>query len=100
MWYNFKNYHMYKTFTQNDLIRFLYNEMTSEESILLIDALLNDLNLCDTYYELKSSMNLLDSEPLLLTPSNFSLANIKSYARGFSSKPSNILTELIWFSIS
>ena len=33
---------MYKTFTQNDLIRFLYNEMTSEESILLREALLND----------------------------------------------------------
>ena len=47
---------MYKTFTQNDLIRFLYNEMTSEESILLIEALLNDSDLCETYYELKSSM--------------------------------------------
>ena len=47
---------MYKTFTQNDLIRFLYNEMTSEESILLREALLNDSDLCDTYYELKSSI--------------------------------------------
>ncbi len=79
---------MYKTFTKNDLIRFLYNEMTLEESILLREVLLYDSDLCDTYYELKSSMNLLYSEPLLLTPSNFSLANIKSYARVFSSKPS------------
>ena len=53
---------MYKTFTQNDLIRSLYSEMTSEESILLQEALLNDSDLCDTYYELKSSMDLLDSE--------------------------------------
>lgn len=65
---------MFKTFTQNDLIRFLYNEMTLEETILLREALLNDSDLCDTYYELKSSMNLLDSEQLLLSLSNFSLA--------------------------
>ena len=87
---------MYKTFTKNDLIRFLYNEMTLEESILLREVLLNDSDLCDTYYELKSSMNLLDSEPFLflLTPSNFSLANIKSYARGFSSKPSKYIDRI------
>ena len=82
---------MYKTFTQNDLIRFLYNEMSSDESILLREVLVNDSDLYDTYNELKLSMTLLDSEPLLLTPSNFSLAKIKSYARGFSSKPSKYI---------
>lgn len=85
---------MYKTFTQNDLIRFLYNEMTSEESILLREALLNESDLCDNYYELKSSISLLDSEPLLLTPSNFSVANIKSFARVFSSKPSKYIDRI------
>jgi len=85
---------MYKTFTQNDLIRFLYNEMGAEESLLLKDALLNDSELCDSYYELKSSMDLINSYPHLLTPSNFSLANIKSYARGFSSKPSKYLERI------
>jgi hypothetical protein len=85
---------MYKTFTQNDLIRFLYNEMGAEESLLLKDALLNDSELCDSYYELKSSMDLINSHPHLLTPSNFSLANIKSYARGFSSKPSKYLERI------
>ena len=85
---------MYKTFTQNDLIRFLYNEMASEESILLIEALLNDSDLCDTSYEVKSSMNLWDYKQVLLTPSNFSLANIKSYARGFSSKPSKYIDRI------
>ena len=68
--------------------------MTSEESILLREALLNDSDLFDTYYELKSSMNLLDSEPFLLTPSNFSLANIKSFARVFSSKPSKYINRI------
>ena len=68
--------------------------MTSEESILLSEALLNDSDLCDTYYKLKSLMKLLDSESLLLTPSNFSLANIKSYARGFSSKPSKYIERI------
>ena len=68
--------------------------MTSEESILLREALLNDSDLFDTYYELKSSMNLLDSEPFLLTPSNFRLANIKSFARVFSSKPSKYINRI------
>ncbi|MDG1917616.1 MAG: hypothetical protein P8I29_07405 [Flavobacteriales bacterium] len=85
---------MYKTFTQNDLIRFLYNEMNSEESILLKDALLNDAELCATYHKLKSSMDLLDAERYSLTPSDFSLAKIKSYARGFSSKPSKYLNRI------
>ena len=85
---------MYKTFTQNDLVRFLYNEMTSEEKIFLREALLNDSDLCDTYYELKSSINLLDYEPLLFTPSNFTLAKIKSYARGFSSKSSKYIDRI------
>ena len=47
---------MYKTFTKNDIIRFLYNEMTSEELISFKEAILNDSDLSDTYYELKSSM--------------------------------------------
>ncbi len=68
--------------------------MTSEESILLREALLNDSDLFEAYYELKSSMNLLDSEPLLLTPSNFSLANIKSFARVFSSMPSKYIDRI------
>tara|TARA_B100000963_G_scaffold142997_1_gene124491 strand:- start:129 stop:401 length:273 start_codon:yes stop_codon:yes gene_type:complete len=85
---------MYKTFTQNDLIRFLYGEMTSEESIFLREALLNDSDLCDTYYELKSSIKLLDSEPLLLTLSNFSLLKIKSFARGFSSQSSEYIDRI------
>ena len=85
---------MYKTFTQNDLIRFLYNEMTFEESIFFRKALLNDSNLCNTYYELKSSINLLNSEPLLFIPSNFCLAKIKSYARGFTSKPSEYIDRI------
>ena len=85
---------MYKTFTKNDLIRLLYNEMTTEESISFKEVILNDSDLCDTYYELKSSMKLLDSEPLLLTPSNFCLTNIKSFARGFSSKPSKYIDKI------
>lgn len=68
--------------------------MTSEESILLREALLNDSDLFEAYYELKSSMNLLDSEPLLLTPSNFSLTNIKSFARVFSSMPSKYIDRI------
>lgn len=85
---------MYKTFTQNDLIRFLYNEMTSEESVLLRAALLEDSDLCTAFNELKSSMDLLNSKSALLTPSNFTLAKVRSYARGFSSKPSKYIDSI------
>ena len=67
--------------------------MTSEESILFREALLDDSNLCDIYLELKSSMNLLDSDPLLV-PSDFSLVKIKSFARAFSSKPSKYIDRI------
>jgi hypothetical protein len=39
-------------------------------------------------------MDLLDAERYSLTPSDFSLAKIKSYARGFSSKPSKYLNRI------
>ena len=68
--------------------------MCIRDRILLREALLNDSDLCYTYYELKSSMNLLDSEQLLLSLSNFSIAKIKSYARGFSSKPSKYIDRI------
>lgn len=68
--------------------------MNSEESLLLKDALLHDANLSASYHELKSSMDLLDTERYSLTPSDFSLANIKSYARGFSSRPSKYINKI------
>lgn len=85
---------MYKTFTQNDLIRFLYNEMGSAESILIKEALLNDSDLHASYIQLKSSIDFLDTERFKLSSSDFNLAFIKSYARGFSSKPSKILKRI------
>lgn len=85
---------MHTTFTQNDLIRFLYNEMNSEESSLIKEALLNDSDLYASYKHLKSSVDLIDSERFKLSSSALSLAIIKSYARGFSSKPSKVLKRI------
>ena len=49
---------MYKTFTQNDLVRFLYGEMNAEESRMLQFRALEDNHLRDELLDLKEAFDL------------------------------------------
>lgn len=71
---------MTKTFTQDDLIRFLYHETSEEETKEIDKALLRDSALSALYNELKSTMKQLDSARL--EPSSSSILNILHYAKG------------------
>jgi hypothetical protein len=51
---------MTKTFTQNDLIRFIYDETSKEESIEIQQALLCDDSLQDEYKRLSTTKSMLD----------------------------------------
>ncbi|MEN8249262.1 MAG: hypothetical protein ABFS32_10050 [Bacteroidota bacterium] len=51
---------MIKTFTQNDLIRYIYNETSHEESVEIQQALLCNGELKDEYKSLSSTVNMLD----------------------------------------
>ena len=46
---------MIKTFTQDDLVRYIYQETTTEESIEIETALIFDETLSDSYNELSGN---------------------------------------------
>jgi hypothetical protein len=71
---------MIKTFTQNDLIRFLYHETSEEETKEINKALLCDSELQEQYKELSVLRKELDA--VRLEPSATSVQNILNYARG------------------
>ena len=71
---------MIKTFTQNDLIRFLYHETSEEETKEINKALLCDSLLQSQYKELNVSKRALDASNL--QPSSDVVLNILSYSRG------------------
>lgn len=72
---------MIKTFTQNDLIRFLYHETSEEETKEINKALLCDSELQTQYKELNATRKELDAARL--EPSAEVVDNILNYARGF-----------------
>jgi hypothetical protein len=72
---------MIKTFTQIDLIRFLYHETSEEETKEINKALLCDSELQTQYKELNATRKELDAARL--EPSSEVVENILNYARGF-----------------
>lgn len=57
---------MIKTFTQDDLVRYIYQETTKEENIEIEQAMLFDESLADEYAQLSnvvSSLNGIQKEP-------------------------------------
>ena len=75
---------MTKTFTQNDLIRFIYQETTEEEALEINRALSFDPELQRHYRELMLSKTTLDAARL--EPSPAAVENILQYARGLEVK--------------
>ncbi|HEX5171044.1 MAG TPA: hypothetical protein VFW11_17835 [Cyclobacteriaceae bacterium] len=75
---------MTKTFTEHDLIRYLYREITEKEEKQISNALLCDSELLALYNELSAIKKRL--EGALLEPSSQTVLNILSYARGVKTK--------------
>ncbi|MCZ8216574.1 MAG: hypothetical protein O9262_10070, partial [Cyclobacteriaceae bacterium] len=72
-----------KTFTQNDLIRFLYHETTEKETEEIKHALLSDPELNEQFNQLCSLTQALDGG--LLKPSSATVLNILGHVRSVSS---------------
>ena len=73
---------MTKTYTQNDVIRYFYNEVTTQEKQGIENAMLWDNDLLDFYQELgqlKTSLNKIKREP-----SGRVIENILNFSRSFS----------------
>ena len=75
---------MIKTFTQTDLIRYLYREITEEEKSEIDRALLRDSSLRSMYNQVCATLKELDEAAL--QPSDSTVMNILSYSRTLQTK--------------
>ncbi len=72
------------TSTQNDVVRYLYNETSNQENTLVEEALLFDKDLLNFYLDcadLKSGM-----DKIQLSPSDSAIERILSYSRNYKPK--------------
>lgn len=72
---------MIKTFTQDDLVRYIYQETTAEETIEIETALIFDEGLSERYSELSKTVDLL--RQVQVKPSESSIEKILSYSRSY-----------------
>lgn len=70
---------MTKTFTHDDLIRFLYQETDDTESQQIENALMVNPELSDSYIQMKSVQQGMGK--ILITPSKRSVDNILHYSQ-------------------
>lgn len=70
---------MIKTFTQTDLIRYLYHETTEEEKKEIDRALVRDGKLKALYNEVRAALK--DLDEATLQPSAATVFNILNYSR-------------------
>lgn len=75
---------MIKTFTQTDLIRYLYRETTEEEKREIDRALVRDGKLKALYNELRAAIK--DLDEATLQPSEATVFNILNYSRTLQTK--------------
>jgi hypothetical protein len=75
-----KNVNMSQTFTQNDLVRLLYNEVSPEERAEIERLLQRDPALLEEYKMLQEGVQKLDEEPML-NPSAASMNIIQQHSR-------------------
>lgn len=72
---------MIKTFTQDDLVRYIYQETTPEESIEIETALIFDEQLAETYNNLSGTVESLKA--VNLKPSEHTVDKILSYSKSY-----------------
>ena len=75
---------MTQTFTQDDLIRYIYHETTEKETREIDRALICDSELQKQYKELVSTKKQLDT--VRMEPSERTINSILNYARGLQEK--------------
>ncbi len=73
---------MTKTFTPDDLLRYLYEDTSSEETKEIEKALQNDISLQAEFEQLQSDMGLLNE--VSYEPSERCISHIMDYARAMN----------------
>jgi len=72
---------MIKTFTQDDLVRYIYKETTIEENFEIEQALIFDEALADDYAAMKDVVKSLDA--IQKEPSDRSVETILSFSKSY-----------------
>jgi len=85
---------MHKEFTKHDLIRYIYDEMSSHEAQQMVKALDANWALKEQYITLLESVEILDTCQLH-TPSNTSIDIIMNYSRSSRQKQTPELETLL-----
>ena len=75
---------MIKTFTQDDLVRYIYKETTREENIEIEQTMLFDEVLADSYAELSSTV--LSLNEIHKEPSQSLIDKILNYSESYPAK--------------
>jgi len=73
---------MTKTFTQDDVIRYIYNETSEEENAEIQKALICDAHLQEMYKEIGNVKNCLDHS--LKQPYDSVIENIMNYSKSLN----------------
>ena len=72
---------MTKTFTQDDVVRYLYNEIPQKDKARFEEQLICNSTLLDMLHEMRAVKNQLDQ--LEETPSDSTINSILEYSRNF-----------------
>ncbi|QJW87981.1 hypothetical protein HNV11_00640 [Spirosoma taeanense] len=76
---------MIKTFTQDDVVRYVYEETSPEENLLIEDALMSEPELMTFFLEaleLRALMNKIERQPRAST-----IQNILNYSKNHPANP-------------
>lgn len=76
---------MTKTFTHDDLIRYVYNETSEDENHEINEAIANDTVLMEQFHELQKLKAQMDGS--FKTPSEKTINNILEYSKAFNLHP-------------
>jgi len=73
---------MIQTFTQHDVIRYVYQETTEEENLMIQDGLVHDTEMLEFYLDMLDVKAGLDKS--FQQPSERSIDNILAYSRNYT----------------
>ncbi|MFN8353896.1 MAG: hypothetical protein U0Y10_05615 [Spirosomataceae bacterium] len=81
---------MIQTFTQNDIVRYVYDETTDEENQLIEEALIEDTDLLMFYLDIADLKEGMDK--VRMQPSDRSVDKILAFSRNFSENQSTSIS--------
>lgn len=80
---------MIQTFTLDDVVRYVYQEMSSHEAEKMKEALLFDSELMDVYQQLQAVKKTIERTPIEMFPSQKVVDKILDYSKSYDLQVTN-----------